>query len=249
MRAISVVGFKNSGKTTLSKKILKLWEENFIMADFLKFSSSGFDKEKTDTAKMVNSERSVFGVSAEESMITVGRKLSLPFIVASCQNKLLLVEGGKSEFFFPRVVCARTKEEFEELDCGLAIASYSYETSEAFSENIPHFTPDTVNELAQLMVEKSFYLATLNCRACGKENCHELAKEIVAGEASPLACVPLHGKKDNKNREQSVEITVGGNVLPLNPFVGDIIKGAIEGMLGELKGFTRGSSISINIKD
>ncbi len=240
MKAISVVGFKNSGKTAVCETLLSIWEKRGFIADYLKFSHHVFDLERTDTQRMLHKERVVFGVNDEQSLRIDSKKHSLLDILGQCQNSFLLVEGGKNELFLPRVVCLRSKEEFDELNKGLAIATFGFDD---FTNTgiLPHFTMENIEQLAHLVLEEAFVLAGLNCEACKRPSCHELACEIVAKRASVEEC-------SVRSENKSVSIQVGGKALALNPFVEDMIKETVKGMLSTLKGNTIGD-MQITIKE
>ncbi len=238
MRAISIIGYKKSGKTKLSELILAEWEKASIHSDYLKFSHHSFDQEGTDTARMVNENRTVFGISSSESITIYGEERTLLNTLPQCKNKLLLIEGGKKETILPRVVCLRSKDEFRELSAGLAVATYGFDESTA-TNIVPHFTIDRLDELAKFMHEKAFILAGLNCKACGKKSCHELAQDIILGKCTVESCTP----KNTKN----IDISINNMPLNVNPFVEEIIAGAVKGMLEKLKGHSEGD-ITIRIK-
>ncbi len=241
MRAINLVGFKKSGKTTLAKNILDIWESKSIPADYLKFTHSSFDKGKNDTAMMANGSRCVFGVSLQESIQLEGSALTLNQVLARCKNDLLLIEGGKKQLVLPRVICTDSKEDFDELNLGLAIATYGHEEDKNISP-LPHFTKDNLEALADLMFEKAFVLAGVNCKSCKRKTCYEHAQDIVAKKADAKECIPLNSENQN------IIIEANGQVIPLNPFVQDIIKGSILGMISSLKDYTDGD-INIRIKN
>ncbi len=240
MKAISIVGFKNSGKTALCEALLSIWEEENFFADYLKFSHCSFDLKRTDTQRMLHEKRKVFGVCESETVSFLLKKSSLLEILSGAQNPFLLVEGGKGELFLPRVLCLRSKEEVHDLNKELAIASFGFDdfTKTAF---MPHYTLNNVRALAKLILEKAFVLGGIDCKACKRESCYALACEIVAEKASVDDCKAL-----KKNR--AVDIEINGVKLALNPFVEDIVKETIKGMLSTLKNTSNGT-IKIEIKD
>ncbi len=250
MQAINIVGFKNSGKTGLSRSILTSWEEEKFYADYLKFSHHDFEtaESMTDTSRMLSPRRKVFGVSEQQTMVLVNEKTSLVDIFTQTINPFLLIEGGKKLTILPRIVCLKDKNEFAELNNGLAIATYGLDSS-TDTGLVPHFTPDNVKELAKLAKEKAFILADLNCEECGRKTCKELGEDIVKGKARPEQCLPLHKKDSGKSL---AKVSINGYSLPLNAFVEEIIAESIKGMVKPLKGFDRNSgknSITIEIKE
>ncbi len=240
MKAVSVVGFKNSGKTALCEALLSIWEKQGFFADYLKYSHHVFDKEKTDTQRMLHEKRKVFGICESETICVEQKKATLLEILSNAKNSLLLVEGGKKELFLPRVVCLRSKEEFEELNKGLALATFGFDD---FTNTgiVPHYTLNNVEHLAEFLLKNAFVLGGIDCKACKKESCHALAQDIVAKKAKVEDCLVLGENK-------SVCIEIDGKQIMLNPFVEGIIKETIKGMLSTLKGSSEGD-ISIKIKE
>ncbi len=239
MRAISIVGYKDTGKTGLSKNILDYWQRKSVAADYLKYSHRGFDAADTDTFKMTDKTRTVFGLSENESIAIYGEKLSLLNVLSMCKNELLLVEGGKQELILPRVICTDNRTDFEKLSFGLAIATFSNLPTPPV-RIVPHFTPKTLDKLADLMLEKAFVLAGLNCKACGRKTCYELAQDILIQKAKIDDCMYL-------NKKSNFELKANGKTIPLNDFTESMLSSVISAMMKELKGYA-GGDISIHIK-
>jgi len=142
-------------------------------------------------------------------------------IVRLLDADLLLVEGFEDRQNFPRLLCSGadvTKDMLSGLElCAVGDASPGL--------GIPVLTD--IPEIAELVRRSAFSLAGLDCGKCGFSNCHDLAVEIVRGEKSERDCVALHPE---------LEITIGGEPLPLVPFVSELIRNVILGILSSLKG-------------
>ena len=94
----------------------------------------------------------------------------------------------------------------------------------------------SVAELATLAESRAFSLPGLDCGACGRDSCLELAREVVDGAAEPTACTAMNAK---------LVVRVDGRRLPLNPFVDRLVTGTIRGLLTELKGNVPGQKVEI----
>lgn len=145
----------------------------------------------------------------------------LPFV----HSDILIIEGGKNLICLPRVVLPLSLQEYNELSCGLDLAIWG-----DFSEQNLQCT-NQVSNLANLIKEKAFLLPGLNCGACGRWDCYSMAREIVNGEADPSECVAMNSK---------ISIESNGYQISLNPFVQNLISGALKGMLEPLKGYSPG---------
>jgi len=235
MKAVSIVGFKKSGKTTLTRKLAEALEARGKSVTIAKFTHSGLTKPETDTGVFIKENRTVIGLSEPECAINWGEKKMLPDLLPLAQADYLLIEGGKTLGWLPRVILLREPQEQEALDRGLAIASFG----DLGATDLPNFTDATLEELVDCIEEKGFMLPALDCGACGEEKCEVIAQKIVAGKATMKACKSINNA--------SMSITVNGSPVGLNPFVENIIRGSIEGMLGSLKGYTPGSKVEIKI--
>lgn len=237
MKAISIVGYKKSGKTTLTRKLADALEARGKTVTIAKFSHSGLTKPDTDTGLFIKEGRTVIGLGGKECTVHWGEKKMLPDLLPLAQADYLLVEGGKTMSWLPRVIILRESDEQEVIDRGLAIASFgSIEAKE-----LPHFTDATLEKLVDHIEEKAFMLPALDCGACGEDSCEIISKKIVAGKATMKACKSINNA--------AMTITVNGSPVGLNPFVENIIRGAIEGMLGSLKGYAPGSNVEIKISN
>lgn len=235
MKAVSIVGYKKSGKTTLTRKLADTLEARGKSVTIAKFTHSGLSTPDTDTGNFAKENRTVIGLSEKECAIHWGEKKMLPDVLPLAQADYLLIEGGKTLSWLPRIILLRASEEQEALDKGLAIASFG----DLGATDLPNYTDATLEELVDCIEEKAFMLPALDCGACGEETCEVIAQKIVAGKATMKACKSVNNA--------SMSITVNGSPVGLNPFVENIIRGSIEGMLGSLKGYAPGSKVEIKI--
>ena len=232
MRAVSVVGFKKSGKTRTAVNLCKSLKARGFRVAAAKFSGHGFDRSGSDTAQLLEACDSVAGISDGETAVFWNGRRFLQDILPMLDADVLVVEGGKSLEWLPRVLVLKDESEAAELDRGLALATFG----EIGAAGLPAITD--MNELADLVTKRGFALPGLDCGECGREDCGGLARDIVSGQASAEDC---------RARSSEVEITVGGARLAMNPFVEGIISSTIRGMLGGLKGYAPGQKIEIKI--
>ena len=156
---------------------------------------------------------------------------------------ILLVEGGKTIGWLPRILCLRTTPELltalpegcKALRPELALATYG----DNKLPGLPSFTAEDLDALVDLVLEKGFLLPALDCGACGVADCTAMTQRIVAGEKTPGDCVAARG---------SIEVTVNGQSVGLNPFTAQMLSGGIKGMLGALKGMVPGGEVIIRMK-
>ncbi|WP_291321071.1 molybdopterin-guanine dinucleotide biosynthesis protein MobB [Desulfonatronospira sp.] len=232
IQALSIVGYKKSGKTGLMLKLARELQDRGVKTAAAKFSQHGFDHENTDTAKFSSVVNEVIGLSQEQSFINWKEKKYLPDLIPLLQAGMLLVEGGKHLGWLPRVIILKKPGDAEALDRGLAIATWG----KIKTHYLPH--AGSIEDLADIARSRAFALPGLDCGTCGREKCLDLAREIVADNARLDDCQALHSR---------MKITVNNQALAMNPFVERIITRSILGMLSELKGYTPGK-INISIE-
>lgn len=233
MKAVSITGFKNSGKTTLTLQLARALEERGLRVGVAKRSHHPLDKPSTDTGRLRASGRTVFGITESESALFWGEEKNLIDLLPLMDVDILLVEGGKNRDWLPRILCLHEPAEAEALHRGLAIASFGTVAAAEHDPPLPHFTLESVDALAALVEEKAFTLAGLDCGACGHEGCLGLAQLLVRGAGSLADCVALNS---------DVQVRINGHEVGLNPFTARIIGGAVRGMLRELKGAGAGTA-------
>ncbi|MFK4764600.1 molybdopterin-guanine dinucleotide biosynthesis protein MobB [Desulfobaculum sp. SPO524] len=231
MIAISIVGYKDTGKTTLAVKLGEELRSRGIRAAAAKFSHHELDAPGTDTARLREAYGTCAGLWESGAILTWDGKRYLPDIAPLMDCEVLVVEGGKSLGWLPRVMLLRSIADAGTLDQGLAVATYG----EVSVPGMTHLTD--VAALADCVLEQGFALPGLDCGSCGREDCATLAREIVSGKVTENSC---------KARKNGMEVTVGGVPVGMNDFVRGIISGSILGMLRELKG-VGGGDVEIRI--
>ncbi|MFH1009517.1 MAG: molybdopterin-guanine dinucleotide biosynthesis protein B [Candidatus Latescibacterota bacterium] len=230
MRAVGVVGYKNSGKTTLVIALAKELIARGHRVATVKHTSGELDFPSGDTAKHRSVVEQVGAISSGESAVFFRGEKRLEDLLMHLDADFVLIEGFKGEQTFPKFACLSGREEDRALFDGLALCAVG--SGSLPDSAIPMFDPQRdLDVLADLVEKHAFKLPNLNCGACGYQTCAELAREIVAGTRSLADCVALH---------PSAEVRIDGTLMAINPFIGRIIARTIEGMLSALKGFKKG---------
>lgn len=233
MKAVGIVGFKKSGKTTLALELGAELKRRGVVAAAAKFSSHSLDRDETDTSRLREVYGSCAGLTEQEAAVFYEGKRFLPDLMPMLLGEVLVVEGGKSLGWLPRIILPKTEDEVALLKPELALGSWG----EIEVPGLQHFTD--IGELADCVLEKGFALPGLDCGACGNPGCEELAREIVAGRATVADCKSSKGDK--------LSLKVGGKRVAMNGFVGDMIAASVEGMVDQLKGVGPGE-IRLTIK-
>lgn len=228
MKAIGIIGYGKSGKTTLvlklSRELTKLGHEVAI----IKHVPGDIDFPDSDTSKFRSCAPFVSAISPGESEIILKGKKHIGDILKYSDSDLAVIEGFKKEKTYPKVVCIKDDSDKDTLLDGLEIATAG------FNKDIADFDisdDEDIKKLAQIVSKKSFKLPDLNCGHCGYETCYGLAKEIVRGNKTIDNCVSLN---------PSISISVDGMPFALNPFMSNLFKNGFLAMLSSLKGFKKG---------
>ncbi len=220
---IGVVGYHNTGKTTLICKLIeRLTERGYSVSTIKNIPKDGFsmDIEGTDTWRHGKSGAGlvVASTSGETTFIV---KNGMPFedILRTMDNMtspdVILVEGHKTEDI-PKIVLGDI-----EMDGG----GRRYDPDADDFEDILDYVTEAI-EIARVYAK----LPKMDCGKCGCDDCMEMAEAIVRGEKTIADCVVQEGL---------VSVTVGGEAIPMGPFVQDIVSKTISGMASSLKGVDR----------
>lgn len=229
-KAVSVVGFKKTGKTSLVLELARELTARGRKVAAVKFTHHGLDLDGTDTARFAQECVSVAGIGPKTTTLLWNSARQLQDIFPLLGADIVLVEGGKSLTWLPRFVTLGAEEDESGLGQGLALATWG----PGSLPGVPRAS--SVAELATLAESRAFTLPGLDCGACGRDSCLELAREIVAGTAEPRACEAMNAK---------LVVRVGGQRLALNPFVDRLVTNTIRGLLTELKGNVPGQRVEI----
>ena len=240
MRVIGIIGYKKSGKTTLTLKLSdELIKKGYKVA-VVKHINESLDLANSDTSKYKEVLTQVAAITPEESVIFLKSKKNLEEIIKYFEADIILLEGFKNEKTFPKIICLREESEKAELFDGLQLCTVGF-VSKGVNQKLCDFNilnDEDIKKIAKIAINKSFKLPNLNCGECGYQDCYGLAQEIVKGNKTLDDCSSL---------EPSTLVKVNGEIISMNPFISKIVKNTIIGLLSSLKGFIKGD-IEIKIK-
>ena len=232
MRIISIVGLKNTGKTSLTGKIIKeLTNREFKVAS-IKHShhQMEMDHEGTDTYKQMEAGSGfVVGIGGR-TYFNINERFDLErilFLIKIIENPdFVVIEGFKAYPYAKIATCEEVKDE------------YTIKVVNSFE-----ITDDELLELVDLVEERSYdILETLFVNECGYN------------DASLIGQAFAQGKLDyNPETQAEVNLAIDGVNIGLNRFVSDYLKQTIFGVLTPLKikeyGVENFDDIDITIKN
>ncbi len=235
MKAVAVIGYKNSGKTRVAVSLIKGLVERGFRVAAVKHVHEELKLPPTDSTKFyeARAER-VIAVSPRAHESVARGELKLWEVLAELRSyDYVIIEGFKKDFPGAKVVAARNLEEAMELYDPLVIA-YSglmAESAELRTSSLKAPIIDCVknrDELVEIVAKRSFEPPPgLNCGFCRYGSCRELALAIAGGKGSIEECVVL---------SSSVKLKVDGADVPLNPFVQNVLANVVLGVIRSLKG-------------
>ncbi len=214
MKIISVIGLKNTGKTTLVTKIVKELVKRGYRIGTVKHSHHGFDLPGKDTWKHKEAGAELVVGSGKGTFFSFADDMELDTILNlmkfSKNLDFIVLEGFKHVKY--------AKISTSDLNDDYIIATV----------NVMNIDEDHLKSLVDLIEKRSYgMIQELNCKKCGFENCNEYTKEKLSGSVTT--------EVECKTESDQVLLKINDNMIPLNPFVRSFIEETIMGMVNSLK--------------
>jgi molybdopterin-guanine dinucleotide biosynthesis protein B len=153
VKAVGIIGYHKSGKTTLGVKLCKELSSKGLQVGVIKHVSCELQFADADSSRYRAFASVVAAASPAEAEIIVKGEKSLEDMLRYCTGcDLVFVEGYKSERQFPKIVCLREKDEKGELFDGLELFTAS------FKEGIADYlisNDEHVREMAAVVLERA----------------------------------------------------------------------------------------------
>lgn len=249
MKVFSVSGYHRTGKTTVVVELIKeLKSRGFKVVSIKDIHAEDFtmEKEGSNSWKHWQASRDVVITRGQnETYMIWHRSLSLNEMLDLLDADWVVVEGMRSEAL-PRIVCAENQQELEELiDRTVFAISGKYSDDHVFYKDLPVFKAEKdIKDFTDRVEAKVFDVLPLVkgecCSECGL-SCREMVMEILAGNKSRDVC--------KTDRTRNVTIKFNGNDLKIVPYVQQTFIDVVIGYLQNLKGYKKGSKITIEIDD
>lgn len=248
MKVFSVVGYRKSGKTTTIVELIKeLKKRGYKVTSIKDIHDENFTMEKQDSDSWLHWDASkdiVFARGLNETYQIWHRQLTLNEMLEHLDADYVIIEGMKSTPI-PRIVCATSEEELDNLVDGTVFAiSGRYANNHNKYKNLKAFhSINQINELTDLVMEKVFdvlpYAQNDCCDACGL-SCKEMVSEILAGNKSRDDC--------KVDRKQNLVLKINDKEIKIVHFVQNTFRDVILGFVKNLKGYKNGK-IEIEIDE
>ena len=213
MKIVSIVGKKNTGKTSLTVKVIEELTKRGYNVASIKHShhSIEMDKENTDTWKHKQAGANLVVGVGSTTFFNAKKEHDLNRILFMLKHfdeyDFVIIEGYK-KYNYPKIITSPDVKD-------------EYTIAEVDSFNIDE---NGVSQLADLIEQRGHDIVdTLFANNCGFNNGETIASEIRKGNLSI----------DNLDDIKSY-LSIDGKVVGLNRFVSDFIKQSIVGVINTL---------------
>ncbi len=248
MKAVSVIGYHHTGKTTtVVALITALKARGYSVSSLKDIHSEAYRADKpesnSDKHRQAGSD-AVYARGLFDSALIFPKPLALDQIIPHFNSQFLIIEGMKRAAV-PKIVCAESIDQLDELvdDTTIAISGMIASSLHEY-RGIPVFClQERLDELVELVLYKSFVpLPDVDPECCGEcgADCYTLAGDIVQGRRNREDCV--------LDSMQELSLMVDGTPVQIVPFVQRILKDIVRAFVQNLKDVDADGEIEIKIK-
>lgn len=248
MKAIAVIGYHHTGKTTLVTALIReLTERGFSVVSFKDIHSEAYraDTEgKNTNLHLQAGSNAVFAKGLYDSAMIFPKSLELKDVVPLFKADFLIIEGLKNAPV-PKLVCAKNTEQLKEL-----LDETCFGISGLIADNLSEYKglpvyclQKDLDNLINSVLRYSFEILPLSdpecCSACGK-TCYHMAADIVQGRASRSDCI--------LDSEPELQLSINGEEIVIVPFVQKVLKDMVIAFVDNLKGIDPSGCLELKIK-
>ncbi|HEY0196616.1 MAG TPA: molybdopterin-guanine dinucleotide biosynthesis protein B [Methanobacterium sp.] len=215
MKILGIAGTKNTGKTTLVTLIVSELVKRGYQVGTIKHTHHDLDMEGKDTWKHKKAGAELVVGSGDSTAFIISERMDLEKILKNIkflkELDYVIIEGFKLANY-PKLSTTKAVED-----------EYTIKNVDVFS-----LKDEDIISLVDLVEERTYGLiSNADCVNCGYQSCLEMAQAIIKGEISEEKC--------KMKKFEEVELFIKDKNIPLNPFVQDILKKGVIGMLSTLK--------------
>jgi len=240
-----VVGFKDSGKTRVVEALVRELVGRGFRVGTLKHTAESvlLDTPGKDTWRHRKAGSGATGIlHGRGSAFFVDRALTVREAVAVLgELDFVVTEGFKSVESVAKLVVPRVEGEVGELSDGLEIGVVDVDgRGVRGGGGVPVIPLGDAGGLADVVEERVFpVLPGLDCRGCGFDSCLEFGRALLAGEAELGACVGFGS---------GFSLRVDGEEVVLGPFVQEVTRSVVLGLLSSFKGVGRLGRVELSFE-
>jgi molybdopterin-guanine dinucleotide biosynthesis protein B len=244
-RAVSVVDFKDSGKTRVVEALVGELVGRGFQVGTLKHTAESvlLDTPGKDTWRHREAGSGATAIlHGRGSAFFVDRAMTVGEAVAKLGDlDFVVTEGFKSLESMAKLIVPREEGDIGALSDGLEIGVVIVDGRYVRGEGgIPVIALGDVGGLADVVEERAFpVLPGLDCRGCGFGSCLEFGRALLAGEAELGACVGFGS---------AFSLRVDGVEVALGPFVQDVTRGVVLGLVSSFKGVGQPGRVELSFE-
>ena len=213
MKIVSIVGKKNTGKTSLTVKVIEELTKRGYNVASIKHShhSIEMDKENTDTWKHKQAGANLVVGVGSTTFFNARQEMDLNRILFLLKHfdefDFVIIEGYKS-YNYPKIITSPNVRD-----------EYTIKEVDSFT-----IDEEGIIELANLIEERGHDIVdTLFANNCGFNNGEAIAREIRQGNLTIEDLDEVHSY-----------LSIDGHVIGLNRFVSDYLKQSVIGVINTL---------------
>ena len=213
MKIVSIVGKKNTGKTTLSTKIIRELTKRGYKVASIKHShhTIEMDKKNTDTWKHKQAGSEIVTGIGSTTFFNIKQNMDpdrILYLIKHLDNIDYVIIEGFKKYNYPKIATSPD-----------AVDEHTIKQINPFTAN-----KNEIEELIDLIEKRSHdIIKTLYKKNCGYTNGETISKEIIKGNI----------KTETLDYTPSC-LSVNNNIIGLNRFVSDYIKQNILGIIKTL---------------
>ncbi len=247
MRVFAVLGVSKSGKTTTIEAIIRELRRRRYTVGTVKdihFEAFAIDGPGTNTNRHRAAGASlVTARGLGETDVLFPARLPVEQILRFYDQDFVILEGA-ADANVPRIITAHSLAEVAERRDPRAFAVSGVIAAGAREvEGLPAFDARTdVAALVDLIEAKvGRILPNVPVECCGHcgSSCEELLAAILRGERS---------REDCRLDTAEVELRIDGEKVKIVPFVQDLLRDTLTGLVGNLEGYRRNGRIEISYR-
>jgi len=246
MKVFSVIGTKESGKTTTIENIIKELKKRRYSVGSVKeihYEKFAIDKEGTNTYRHRAAGAEVITARGYyETDILFPRKLSMEEVLRFYDQDFVVLESV-TDYNLPKILCAYDGREVDgRLDRSVFVISGKISNSLDKYKDIPVINAIKDSDKLVNLIEEKVYkflpdFSSKCCDACGY-SCRELGMRILEGKSKREDCIISEGK---------VDLLIDGRKVKMVPFVQRVLYSTVLAVVKNLKGYRKGKSIEVKI--
>ena len=245
MKAITVLGLTGSGKTTVIENIIsELKRRGYSVGSIKQIHNEAFrmDTEGKNTWRHRQAgANTVTARSHQETDILYPGELPIYEVLSHYKKDFVIMEGVR-DAVVPEISTCKEDEEPSITPLTIAVSGRFSNNKQKDFKGIPVINAtNEIVKLVDLIIENTPKLMEdmdpKCCSACGYD-CRTFLSKFLKKEVKESDCVL---------NTSSISLKVDGIEIPMVPFVQNILRNQVLGVVKELKGYKEGSKIDIQL--